>query len=294
MNELLLWMSARGSGSQQSFRTKATELDAGRSRSIARHRTAAWDLSSLSHAEFHPSADGDGWRVAPAVLAAGDYKGPCCAILCGGRPPGLVELLLASAPPATIDVRAQASVPDRVELHAPSAAALEAAASAAGLPVQWNASLAVLAACTPPRDEVLAPIPMPLGGWTVERFSRSRAGWVPSTAAEARDTRRGLFRFSAEQQASVHVMMEDGAPHGCDAASGKFRVLGRRDRVMSYDYSSHELSIRISSRPPPLVQRALVVCSGELPRLLASHLVYSRIDRTTAAAAASLLGQRLS
>lgn len=293
MNDLLLWMSARGTGSQQSFRTKATELDAGRSRAIARYRTAAWDLSSLSHAEFYPSADNAGWRVAPPVLAAGDYRGPCRAVLCGARRPGLVDLLMAAAPPAAIDIRAQASAPDRVEVRAPNAAALEAAATAAGLPVQWNASLAVLGACTAPRDEVLAPIPMPLGGWTVERFSRSGLGWVPSTAAEARDTRRGLFRFTAEQQASVHVLMEGGTPHGCEAASGKFRVLSRRHRAISYEYGSQEFSVRVSCRPPPLIQRALVVCSGELPQLVAGSLVYPRIDRTTAAAAASLLGQRL-
>lgn len=293
MNELLLWISARCSGSYQSFRAKVAELDARPARSVARYREAEWALSRLAHAEFGPAAAGAGWRVAPPVLAAGDHQGPWRAILCGARTPHLLSAIAAAAG-CEVEVTPQTRGPDTIEISAESACALAGASVRAGIPLQWNASLAVLAACGTPKTAALTPITMPIGGWTVARFSKTQLAWVSSSPAEASSVHSGLFQFKAERQATTYVLVEAGHPHACDPAAGKFRILGRRHRALSYDSLTQAFSVRASCRPPQLVERALVLCSGQLPTLRDGYVSYSRVDHSTAAAVASLLCQRLS
>jgi hypothetical protein len=300
VNELLLWMSVRGSGSRSSFRAKVAERDDGHTRTAAAHRLAEWDLSRLGHAEFEPDADRAGWRIAPPVLAAGDYQGPWRGILCGARTPSLAAALSDGAAECEVQQRAQPAAPDVIEVVAQSARALAEVASRSGIAVQWNASLAVLATCPPPQTG-LQPVPMPVGGWTVARFSKSELAWVPSSSTEALAAKSGLFRFAAEQQPTAYILVEGGQPHSCDAAGGKYCMLSRRSRaqrrrspVLSFDAHARELAVRASCRPPLLVERALVLCSGELPAFRDRHLVYSGIDRCVAAATAAFLGLRLS
>lgn len=293
MNDLLLWISAKRAGSVQSFRGKATELDPGAAASsVAKHRLAEWNLSRLGHAEFGPAADGAEWRVAPPVLAAGDFHGPCRAVLCGARTPALVARLAASAEPGQIHVHPQSAGPDIIEAAASDAPGLARIAARAGIPIQWNASLALLAACTPPKAEVLEQAALPIGGWSVARFSRSQLAWAESSARDAAAARSGLFRFKADY-ATAYILIEDGLPWSCDSSQAKFRILGRRSRALAYDITAKAFMARSSCRPPALVERALVVCSGQVPTLRDGHFVYSRVERHVAAAAAALLGQRL-
>jgi hypothetical protein len=300
VNELLLWMSVRGSGSRSSFRAKVAELGDGRTRIAAAHRLAEWDLSRLGHAEFEPDADEAGWRIAPPVLAAGDYIGPWRGIMCGARTPSLAAALSDGAAECEVRQRAQPTGPDVIEVVAQSAHALAEVGLISGIAVQWNASLAMLATC-PPLQTVLQLVPMPVGGWTVARFSKSELAWVPSSSTEASAANSGLFRFAAEQQPTAYILVEGGLPHSCDAAGGKYSMLSRRNRaqrrrkpILSFDAHTLELAVRASCRPPPLVERALVLCSGELPVFRDRHLVYSGVDRCVADATAAFLGLRLS
>ena len=91
MNDLLLWMSARHSGSIASFRSKVTELGHTRGRSAP--RVVQWNLEKLGHAEFGQASAGTGWRVAPPILAAGDPRRDPTAFLCGARTPALLDRL---------------------------------------------------------------------------------------------------------------------------------------------------------------------------------------------------------
>jgi hypothetical protein len=296
MNQLLLWMSARRSGSEQSLRAKVAELEPFGLRAGTGYRQAEWDLSRLGHAEFGAAAGGPGWRVAPPVLAAGDYEEPCRAVLCGARTPRMVEALAAHAAPGAVGVQAQRWAPDLVSVSARDPAELASLAAKAGFALQWNAATAILLAATPPRTACLDRIAMPIGGWAVSRFSKTQLAWVDSSVGEASSVAGGLFRFRAERQPTAYVLVERHEPYACDPAGAKYRILHRarrRNRPMSYDAASQELAVRATCRPPALVERALVVCSGGLPVFREGRIIYGRVDRGIAAAAAALLGQRL-
>jgi hypothetical protein len=292
VNELLLWMSARASGSLRSFRARCAELDMaefGQTRGAPPHRRAAWALSKLGHAEFTET----GWRIAPPVLAADGIGSPARAVMCGARPLGVLERLAHFADDGQISMAVQAGGPDVIDLRAVSTSALAAIARTAGLQIQWNAPLAILAAGTPVSQIALSPLPIPVGGgWAVSRFSKSALNWVPSTAAELKDAKRALFRFRGEYS-TMHVLKENGETWSCDAAAGKFRALTRRQRPLGYRVATQELAIAATCRPPALVERALVLASGRLPELRDGSLIYPGVAAAAANAAAAILGQRL-
>lgn len=296
MNELLLWMSARQAGSAQSFRSQIAALGGVGRRSP--HRVAEWNLSKLGHAEFGSAATGEGWRVAPPVLAAGDPNKNGHALLCGARTPSLLDRLHTAAGPR-LKTSPQNGGPDVVELGTLSPEELAIIAEAARIDVQWNAPLAVLACSPKPTIQRLDPADIPIGGWDVSRFSKSNLAWVPSTVDDARATRDGFFRFRSDYS-TQHILIEAGAPFATDPATGKYRLLARRNRLMrrrqgtmTYKSSDAVVRIRVSCRPPALVERALVLCSGSLPRFDNEYLAYDRVEPAVASAVAGLLEQRL-
>jgi hypothetical protein len=292
MNDLLLWLSARKFGSSQAMRAKLAELEVPQATGrMASHRLAEWNLSKLGHVEFGPAAADSGWRVAPPVLAAGEYRGPARAILCGARTPVLVKRLSAAAG-TSFRVRQQSSGPDVIEVACPNAPALAQLARQAEITVQWNASLAMLAASASPKSAVLQRRPLPIGGWVVARFSKSQLRWVESSQEEARSAVAGLFRFKAEY-GTEYVLVEAGDAYASGAPEGKFRVLRERNRALSYDGAAQELLISSSCRPPLLVERALVLCSGHLPSYRDGKLIYVQVERSIALAVAAVLGQRI-
>ena len=144
------------------------------------HRIAEWNLSKLGHAEFGPAAAGEGRRVAPPVLAAGDPSKSRRALLCGARTPALLGRLRTAAGPRLVTC-AQTGGPDVAELDASSPEELGCIAQEAGIDVQWNAPLAVLACSPKPAVVRLDSADIPIGGWDVSRFSKSNLAWVPST-----------------------------------------------------------------------------------------------------------------
>ena len=287
MNQLLLWMSARKSGSMGSFRAKVTEL--GLTRGQSTPHVVQWNLEKLGHAEFGQAAAGTGWRIAPPILAASDPRRSPSAFLCGARTPAMLDRLTSSE--VQMRRQIQSDGPDLVELEAPSAMALEDCAARAGIEVQWNAPLAILACCPPPTEQQLVPTELPIGGWEVSRFSKTCLAWVPSSMDQARTAAAGLFRFRSNYE-TQHVLIEDGSPFAVEPAIGKYRILGKRHFPLRYAMSHKSLQIRASCHPPPLVERALVLCSGTLPLFKDGLLTYSRIEPAIASSVASLLGQR--
>ncbi|MET3395793.1 hypothetical protein ABIC33_006470 [Variovorax sp. 1140] len=293
MNELLLWMSARRSGTVQDFRAKAAQLGAVQSGRAA-WRTTQWNFEKLAHAEFGPAADAGSWCIAPPVLAAGqpELSGRVRAVLCGARTPRLVDRLLGSGGGVSLNVRAQAGMPDLIEASASNLAELKQFATQAGVRLQSNASLAVLCCATPPKSVLLQPASLPVGGWAVSAFSKFALEWQASTPREAREARSGLFRFRSDYE-TVHIIAKDGRAWTCDPAAAKYRILRPRNRVLAYTASDCTLTVRATCRPPLLVERALVLCSGLLPEYRDGALFYRQVDRAVAQAAAVLLGQRL-
>ncbi len=292
MNELLLWMSARRLGAAQGFRAKAVELGAAQA-GRATWRNAQWNFEKLAHAEFGSAAGESSWRIAPPVLAACQpgMDGAVRAVLCGARTPSLVDRLRAGFG-VRLGVRAQSGGPDMIEVAASDAAQLRRLAAEAGVQLQLSASLAILCCATPPKRGLLQPASLPIGGWIVSAFSKSALEWQASTPRAARDARSGLFRFRSEYE-TMQILVKDGCAWTCDPAAAKYRILRPRNRALSYSAADRILAVRATCRPPLLVERALVLCSGLVPEYRDGALLYRQVDRAVAHAAAAVLGQRL-
>ena len=91
-NELLLWMSARQSGTWSQFRSTVEEMGLDEDE-IGREGKAAipsrvrlrLNLDRLAHVEFNDLNGDSSWRVAPPVLASTNLSGKCIGVLCGAR-----------------------------------------------------------------------------------------------------------------------------------------------------------------------------------------------------------------
>jgi len=286
VNELLLWMSALGSGSEAAFRRRVAELLPARRAGPSGYNRAVWSLGSLAHCEFGEAAGG-GWRVAPSVIAAGDPAGPVSAVLCGARGAPLVAGL-AAVIGGGMTVTAQRDGPDAIILAASEAGALGRVSRETGIPIQWNAPLAILSAFAPPPPASFVETTVPRGGWIVERFSHSKIAWLPSSVDEAGRALRGLFRFRSDYEVR-HVYRQGDVTRDVSPAMAKYWVLGRRQRAMRLDLSRGQMSFPLAARPPGLIDRALVVASGTLPVLSDGRLTYSGITAPIAAATAAAL-----
>ncbi|TPK88894.1 MULTISPECIES: hypothetical protein [unclassified Mesorhizobium] len=286
MNDLLLWASAVASGSDSTFKRKAAELLPALRGGPAAHYRAMWAFGSLAHCEFGPAAGG-GWRMTPPALAAGDPAMPTTAILCGARSDALLASLVSAAggKMSTTPLR---GAPDLVRVEAVSAGELISLAREVGIPVQWNAPLAVLAAFRAPPPASFPETALPIGGWKVYRFSRSQMAWTASTAAEAGSAHRGLFRFSSDY-GTRHIFRHGGTSREAPPAVAKFWVLGRHQRALRLDLSKGTASFPVTLRPPGLIDRALTICSGSLPSVAERQLVYTGVTAPVAAAVSAAL-----
>jgi hypothetical protein len=286
VNELLLWASAVGSGSSAAFKRKAIELLPARRGAPSAYSRALWTLGSLAHCEFGEAAEG-GWRVAPPVLAAKDPAGGVEAVLCGARTRSLLARL-DSAAGNGMSVDPQRDAPDLIRVAMPAAGDLIHVSREAGIPIQWDAPLAILSAFAPPRLAGFVETELPSGGWTVERFSRSKMAWVASSVAEAGRKRHGLFRFRSDYE-TRHVFRQGAVTREVTPGIAKYWMLGRRQRAMRLDLSRGLVSFPPAARPPGLIDRSLVVASGALPVFTDKGLTYSGITAPVAAAVAAAL-----
>jgi hypothetical protein len=67
----------------------------------------------------------------------------------------------------------------------------------------------------------------------------------------------------------------------------------RRRQVLRYDGQKRMLAVSASCRPPFLIERALVLCSGSPPSYEGGILQYTEIPENIAVIAAALLRQEL-
>lgn len=297
MNDLLLWMSVRGAGSLASFREGAGTYwakDLAWQARRAPFRTAMWNLDKLGHAEFGRSAAGAGWRVAPAVAAVSLQAGEAIAIMCGSRPPSVIDAACSPSHGVRAHISSQADGPDRIQLAAASVSEIASFAIRIGAALQWNAPDALLSAQVAVRAMRFEPTSLPVSDeWEIHRFSKSKKRWAQITKAGARVLENGLLRYRSERGTSF-FLRESSATLSCpEVATGKFRALPRRSRAISYDAARCELWFDAGCRPPPLVERALVISSGRLPENRSDHLVYLGISRSTVQRTSDVLGQRV-
>ena len=310
-NDLLIWMSARVEGSWPQFRSATEglqlEKDAGESTESSEDATASslplyqavrLGLERLAHVEFTSVSNSRRWRVVPPTLAIASSGDECVGILCGARSPSLSASLLQPAGNVSVDSLPMPGMPDRIRLVSADITALGRAGQDLGLFVQLSAPVALLAAIPPvddPRSRFPSEAPS-TPGWTIHRFSPTSLRWRETDLQYALGTSFGLFRFQLRFQ-RFHFLRWRGRTFQVPVQVGKYVVL-QRSRIRQlvwHDRSEAVFSVPVTCRPPLLIERALVLCSGELPRVdrLTGRLEYSRVTPEIARLAAALLCQEI-
>lgn len=316
VNSLLLWMSARRHGSWAQFRAAVEELhleaaveaegegdDTPDQFSLPLYQTLRFNLQRVGHAEFFAGAgDGTEWRVTPPSLAVTQHEHGWLGVVVGARLVSLTDRLRSAARThgAELRVLELASYPDQILIDANTRDALTAVAEGAGFFLQDDAPAALLASLPPVDDpSVRYQTELPIGsGWRIDRFSADDLVWRSETLENARTAPAGLFRFALRHQRHVLFCCR-GAAARIPAQVGKYLVLRQRRRqVLRYDAKGRMLSTPASCRPPFLIERALILCSGSPPSYegtgrLGGSLLYAEIPQDIAAIAAALLRQEL-
>jgi hypothetical protein len=314
-NDLLLWMSARRQGSWQQFRTAVEELhvadsdggsqggmeeDAADQYSFPLYQTLRLNVQRLGHVEFFAGAGGSDWRVAPPSLAVTQHGRGWVGVVAGARSSRLLERLKGVASLTEIETVSAPACPDQLRMVTRDARTLAGIAQRAGLLLQHDAPVAILMSLPPVDDSALRRrAELPFGAdWRIEQWSASELGWRAATRDEVLSNPLALFRFSLRHQRYVFLCFR-GVAFQVPGEVGKFVVLRRRRRqVLRYDAVERRLSVPASCRPPFLMERALILCSGLLPSYergtaAAGVLHYSDVPEAIARLASALLRQEL-
>ena len=308
LEHLLLWLSAKGQGSWSQFRGAVEELCAeqdygsleaddeseGPAKSgsnLPVYQQARFALQCLGHVEFFSNQIDQDWRIVPPTLALFP-RSPGEGLLCGARSPDLLHRLATDLEVARV---AAPGMPDRLAVRG-SSKAVALGAKRLDVLVQTDAPTAILSAAPDVRNPATwAPMAIPeTPGWTVHRFSSSRLGWAVVTGKDALNARTGLFRFVMGHQRFYYLRWR-GCSYRVPVQVGKYAVMQKRRGFLTYDTSSQTLSVPAVCRPPLLIERALVLCSGLLPslNLPSRRLEYSNVLPEVARLAAQLLRQEV-
>jgi len=307
-NELLLWLSARKEGSWPQFRGAVETLDlanrtdeAEQDTSLPLHQRVRFNLERLGHVEFAAKECEDGWRVVPPTLVLSQHGSRVVGVLCGARTPKLLEQIERASNGSSLERASQLDCPDIVRTHAPDAQILTELAQRAGILCQIDAPTALLSHL-PSVDSMigLRREPLPAAGreWDVRHFviKGKIMKWNTITLHEANaPDAQGLFCFTRFQ--TPQYFLRDGRETmRLPGAIGKYRVLARRGRrVLRYDRKERCLILPAICRPPLLLERALILCSG-FPASFSvvrdrPTLTYREIPEEVAGIAAEVLRQ---
>lgn len=311
-DNLLIWMSARGQGSWQQFRSAVEEFhvesrdseqdsetgDDSTASDLPVYQAVRLGLERLAHVEFVSSGTERRWRVVPPVMVINQQDKRSVGILCGARYPGLRDDLNGLPGTVSWDSCDIPGMPDRIRLVAPDPEELYRVGERMRLVVQGSAPVSLLAAIPPvddPRCRFPAEPPS-VPGWTTERFSPSTLRWEGVEYQHVSRARIGLFRFRMRYQ-RFHFLRWRGRTFRVPVQVGKYAVLRRRRirRLVWYDSDGAVLSVPVTCRPPLLIERALILCTGLLPRLdrTSGRLEYAQVPLDIARVASALLCQEL-
>ncbi len=318
LDNLLIWMSARGWGSWAQFRSAVEELhieseegnsdrelsDDSVSNDLPFYQAVRLDLQRLAHVEFD-STGNLGWRVVPPVLALTDLNGSAGGILCGARYPALYDKL-SKLNGVVCDIKEKISMPACIRLLAQDYDLLQVAAQMMGVTVQVQAPGVLLAAIPPvddPRSRHHAEPPEG-PGWTIDRFIPGELHWTTRNLKDDRNLeprdidhwQNGLFRYRMKYQ-RFHFLRWGGKTFKVPVQVGKYAILKhqRIRRLLRYESEVAVFSVPKSCRPPLLMERALVLCSGFLPHVdkKSGRLEYTGVPVEIARLVSKLLRQEM-
>jgi hypothetical protein len=308
-NELLLWLSARREGSWRQFRAATEELHSadndfdanGAARTgddeFRLHQRLRLDLECLAHVEFFASGCEEGWRVTPPTLAVHPMPIGFRAILCGARSPALRERVIRAGQTLGCETFDSLDVPDVIRFIANDISALSEVASQAGICFQPNAALAILShipPCDPPsRRRPQSEFPHG-ADWRIREFDSVTLGWRTTDRQRAQTMRTGLFEFQLYDRWNYFLRWA-GETFKLPRAVALYVLLSHHRGLLRYDTQTHTLSLPGSCRPPRLLERALVLCSGFPPSFdpATVRLTYTDVPPEIAQFAGELLRQPL-
>ncbi len=310
-NELLFWLSARREGSWQQFRAAVEELHSTEDDSesdgnaipgegkFPLHQKLRLDLECLGHVEFFARGCEKGWRVAPPTLAAHSVSGGVRAVLCGARSPALREraLQVGEKVDCEVEVLNSYGVPQVIRFVAPNILALQQVATQVEAHFQADAALAILShlpPCDPPsRGSEQAEFPVG-ADWRIREFDTLSLRWRTTDRQHAQTACTGLFEFQLYDRWRYFLRWKGGTFERPRAVA-LYALLRRHPGLLGYDPRTCMLSLPGSCRPPQLLERALVLCSGFPPSFdpTTARLTYSDIPPDIAHFTAELLRQGL-
>lgn len=308
-NELLFWLSARREGSWQQFRAAAEELhstetniEANQTSKIGDgefglHQRLRLDLECLAHVEFFASSCEDGWRVAPPTLAVHSMPIGFRAILCGARSPALCERVIRAGRMLGCETFDSLDVPDVIRFIANDISAFSEMASQAGIRIQLNAPFAMLShipPCNPPSRRS-PQSEFPVGAeWRIREFDAVTFGWRTTNRQRAQTGDMGVFEFQLYNHWNYFLRWAGGTFKLPRAVALYIRLSHHRG-LLHYDTQTRTLSLPGSCRPPRMLERALVLCSGFPPSFdpATARLTYTDVPPEIAHFAAELLRQPL-
>jgi len=109
---------------------------------------------------------------------------------------------------------------------------------------------------------------------------------------DALHARTGLFRFVMGHQRFYYLRWR-GRSYRVPVQVGKYAVMRKKRGLLTFDAESRTLSVPLMCRPPLLIERALVLCSGLLPSFdgASGRVEYGSVPPEAARLAAQLLRQ---
>lgn len=307
-DRMLLWLSAKDHGSWPQFRSAVEvlltqselefdtdDVSVDGASDLPIYQQVRFALQRLGHAEFYTTDSKIRWRVAPPTIAIGDGAADE-GLLCGARTPVLLESLIATND-LVVERRAVAGMPERITVRSTSHDLLMRRARELGFLIQKAAPASMLSALPSVRDRsTWRTSEMPATpGWLVHRFSNyPEPQWMELPQANAHHAPSGLFRFVMKHQ-RLYYLRWKGRTFSVPVQIGKYAVTRRRRGTLRYDNARHTLSVPVAFRPPLLMERALVLCSGVLPSFdaTAHRLEYSNVREGIALLTAQLLNQEI-
>lgn len=309
LDRLLLWLSVKGHGSWSQFRTAveafhaqqgevaidADDVGLDSASDLPIYQQVRLALQRLGHVEFFTADSKIMWRVVPPTIATRDEE-TAEGLLCGARSPVLLESLIATTDLA-VESYSGSGMPERITVRGASCDVLVRRAQELGFLVQKAAPASLLSALPSVRDRSnwrVSKMPA-TPGWLVHRFSNyPESRWMEFPPVDAHQSWTGFFRFTMKYQRFYYLRWK-GCTFSVPVQVGKYAVMRRRRGTLRYDSERRTLSVLATLRPPLLMERALVLCSGVLPYFDSTtcRLEYTNVRGDVALLAAQLLNQEI-
>ncbi len=297
---LLTWISETGSGSIADFRSRAAWLARTENFDLHESATGRWlrDAASLGHCEVDWKRGK--WSVAPPAVTRLPLADGL-AVLAGARRPRLVRAIGEGEIYAEHAHRSGSArdipAPQTIIIPYERARDLEDVAALLGA-TYVGCAAAGIAALLRARAPAI-PCAPPAYDSPLERLTHfSPQTWTQASPSRF-DLPEGLYREQVNGRWQ-HLRYHQGSWHATDLSSGIFSELARRgETVIRWRPDSDHrnrigtLIVDWGAPLPPLHSRALVLCSGFVPRFgsSAETSLYDNVPREIAVRVASALGQ---